>query len=29
MSGLRTHHIIVALIAIIVAVALFSNYYLW
>jgi hypothetical protein len=27
--GLRTHHIAIALIAILVAVALASNYYLW
>jgi hypothetical protein len=27
--GLRTHHIAIALIAILVAVALVSNYYLW
>jgi hypothetical protein len=27
--GLRTHHIAIALIAIMVAVALASNYYLW
>jgi hypothetical protein len=27
--GLRTHHIAIALIAIIVVVALASNYYLW
>ena len=27
--GLRTHHIVVALIAILVALALASNYYLW
>jgi hypothetical protein len=27
--GLRTHHIVVALIALLVAVALASNYYLW
>ena len=29
MSGLRTHHIVVALIAILVAIALLSNFYLW
>ena len=27
--GLRTHHVVIAVIAIIVAVALVSNYYLW
>ncbi len=27
--GLRTHHIVIALIAIVVAIALASNYYLW
>jgi hypothetical protein len=27
--GLKTHHIAIALIAILVAVALASNYYLW
>jgi hypothetical protein len=27
--GLRTHHIVIAVIAIVVAVALASNYYLW
>jgi hypothetical protein len=27
--GLRTHHIVVAVIAIVIAVALASNYYLW
>jgi hypothetical protein len=27
--GLRTHHLAIALIAILVAVALASNYYLW
>jgi hypothetical protein len=27
--GLRTHHIAIALLAILVAVALVSNYYLW
>jgi hypothetical protein len=26
---LRTHHVVIALIAIMVAVALASNYYLW
>jgi hypothetical protein len=26
---LRTHHVVIALIAIVVAVALASNYYLW
>jgi hypothetical protein len=29
MSGLRTHHIVLALVAIVVGVALLSNYYLW
>ena len=27
--GLRTHHLVIALIAIVVVVALASNYYLW
>ncbi len=27
--GIRTHHLVIALIAILVAVALASNYYLW
>jgi hypothetical protein len=27
--GIRTHHVVIALIAIVVAVALASNYYLW
>jgi len=27
--GIRTHHILIALIAVVVAVALASNYYLW
>jgi hypothetical protein len=27
--GLRTHHIVVGLIALLVAVALASNYYFW
>jgi len=27
--GMRTHHIVIALIAIVIAVALASNYYLW
>ncbi len=27
--GMRTHHIVIAVIAIVVAVALVSNYYLW
>ncbi len=27
--GLRTHHIVIGVIAIVVAVALVSNYYLW
>jgi hypothetical protein len=29
MSGLRTHHLVIALIAILVAIALLSNFYLW
>jgi len=27
--GMRTHHIVIALIAIVIAVVLASNYYLW
>jgi hypothetical protein len=27
--GMRTHHVAIALIAIVIAVALASNYYLW
>jgi hypothetical protein len=27
--GIRTHHVVIALIAIVIAVALLSNYYLW
>jgi hypothetical protein len=27
--GIRTHHVVVALIAMLIAVALASNYYLW
>ena len=27
--GLRTHHVVIALIAILIAVALASNHYLW
>ena len=27
--GLRTHHLVIALIAVLIAVALASNYYLW
>jgi hypothetical protein len=27
--GLRTHHVTIALVAILIAVALASNYYLW
>jgi hypothetical protein len=27
--GLRTHHVVIAFIAILIAVALASNYYLW
>ena len=29
MSGLRVHHIVIGVIAIVTAVALLSNYYLW
>ena len=29
MSGLRTHHVVMAAVAILVAVALAANYYLW
>jgi hypothetical protein len=29
MSGLRAHHIVLAVIAITIGVALLSNYYLW
>jgi hypothetical protein len=29
MSGLRAHHFVIALIAIVVAAALLANYYLW
>jgi len=29
MSGLRTHHVVAALVAVVVAVALLANYYLW
>ena len=29
MSGLRTHHIVAAVIAVVVAIALLANYYLW
>jgi hypothetical protein len=29
MSGLRTHHIVLAAVAILVGVALLSNFYLW
>jgi hypothetical protein len=29
MNGLRTHHIVMAVVAITVAVALAANYYLW
>lgn len=29
MSGLRTHHIVMAAVALVVAVALAANYYLW
>jgi len=27
--GMRTHHVVIAIIALVVAVALASNYYLW
>ena len=27
--GMRTHHVVIALVAILIAVALASNYYLW
>jgi len=27
--GMRTHHVVIALIAILIAVALASNYYFW
>ncbi len=27
--GLRTHHLVIALIAVLIAVALASNYHLW
>jgi hypothetical protein len=27
--GMRTHHVVIALIAALIAVALASNYYLW
>jgi uncharacterized membrane protein YhiD involved in acid resistance len=29
MSGLRTHHVVMAAVALVVAVALAANYYLW
>lgn len=29
MSGLRTHHIVMAAVALVVAAALAANYYLW
>jgi hypothetical protein len=29
MSGLRTHHVVLALSAVVVGGALLSNYYLW
>ena len=29
MNGLRTHHVVAGVIAILVAVALIANYYLW
>ena len=29
MSGLRTHHVVIGAIAILVAVAMALNYYLW
>ena len=27
--GLRTHHVVIALVAIVIAVALVANYHLW
>jgi hypothetical protein len=27
--GLRTHHVVIAVVAIVIAAALVSNYYLW
>ncbi len=27
--GMRTHHVVIALIAVLIAVALATNYYLW
>jgi hypothetical protein len=27
--GMRTHHVVIALIAVLIAIALVSNYYLW
>jgi len=27
--GMRTHHVVIALVAIVIAVALASNHYLW
>ena len=27
--GMRTHHVVIALVAIVIAVALISNYHLW
>jgi len=27
--GMRTHHVVIAVIAVLIAVALASNYYLW
>jgi hypothetical protein len=27
--GMRTHHVVIAVIAVVIAVALMSNYYLW
>jgi hypothetical protein len=27
--GIRTHHVAIALIAIVIAIAMLSNYYLW
>jgi hypothetical protein len=29
MNGLRTHHVVAGVIAVVVAVALVANYYLW
>jgi len=29
LRGMRTHHVVIVLIAVVIAVALASNYYLW